>query len=110
MAARVAALRSVLLDSVSPDDLRAVVAALVERAKAGDVPAIREVLDRTVGKPPAVLGVAVEAADADGGPAVLDDATRRVLVALLENPVSREVLTIAAEAEAMRLDTARTSR
>ncbi len=55
----VARLRSVLLDEVTDDDLRAVVRALVEAAKAGNIPAAREVLDRTLGR------VAVPTADVD---------------------------------------------
>jgi hypothetical protein len=47
----VSRLRATLLDAVTEDDLRAVVAALVRRAREGDVPAIRELLDRACGKP-----------------------------------------------------------
>jgi hypothetical protein len=47
---RVQKLRAALLRSVTPDDLCAIVAALVSAAKAGDVAAAREVLDRTIGK------------------------------------------------------------
>ena len=36
--------------TVSDDDLRAIVSTLVEKAKAGDVMAAREVLDRLLGK------------------------------------------------------------
>ncbi len=50
-AKRVGELRSALLASVTPDDLRAVVAKLVQRAKDGDIRAIKELLDRTLGKP-----------------------------------------------------------
>ena len=50
-ARRVAALRTALMDAVTDDDIRAVATALVKRAKAGEVPAIRELLDRLVGKP-----------------------------------------------------------
>lgn len=50
-ARRVAALRTALMDAVTDDDIRAVAKALVKRAKAGEVPAIRELLDRLVGKP-----------------------------------------------------------
>ncbi len=50
-AKRVAALRSALLDAVTPDDIAAAVRALIEKAKAGDVAAIRELLDRCIGKP-----------------------------------------------------------
>ena len=49
-ARRVAALRTALMDAVTDDDIRAVAKALVKRAKAGEVPAIRELLDRLVGK------------------------------------------------------------
>ena len=39
-----------MLDAVTDDDLRAVVSRLVELAKAGELPAIREFLDRVLGK------------------------------------------------------------
>jgi hypothetical protein len=39
------------MEAVTDDDIRAVAKALVKRAKAGEVPAIRELLDRLVGKP-----------------------------------------------------------
>ncbi len=55
---RVANIRSVLMSAVSDDDLRAIVSTLVEKAKAGDVMAAREVLDRMLGK--AKVTVAVE--------------------------------------------------
>src|SRR5262245_24347606 len=47
---RVARLRSAMLASVTPDDLRAICAKLVEQAKAGSIPAAREVLDRCIGR------------------------------------------------------------
>lgn len=50
-AKRVAALRSALLDAVTPDDIAAAARALIAKAKSGDVPAIRELLDRCIGKP-----------------------------------------------------------
>jgi hypothetical protein len=50
----VAALRGALLDAVSPEDVQAVVAALVHRARSGDVAAIRELFDRCIGKTEAV--------------------------------------------------------
>jgi len=49
-ARRTAALRSALLDAVTEADIRAVARALVKRAKAGEIPAIRELLDRLLGK------------------------------------------------------------
>jgi len=50
-ARRVARLRVVLLDAVTDEDLDAIVTALVDRAKSGDVSAAREILNRLVGKP-----------------------------------------------------------
>jgi hypothetical protein len=49
-AKRVAWLRQALLDAVSADDIRAIVMILVARAKDGDMAAIRELLDRLIGK------------------------------------------------------------
>jgi hypothetical protein len=49
-ARRVARLRSALLRAVTPADLKAVLAALVKKAKRGDVAAARELLDRLFGK------------------------------------------------------------
>jgi len=50
-ARRVAQLRKLMLEAVSEDDVRAIIAALVKRAKAGDLSAAREILNRLVGKP-----------------------------------------------------------
>ena len=50
-AKRVAKLRSALFKAVSPEDLTEVVKVLVTSAKAGDVPAIRELLQRLLGPP-----------------------------------------------------------
>lgn len=49
-AKRVAALRTATLEVVSDEDMRAIVGKLVDLAKAGNVPAAREVLDRCLGK------------------------------------------------------------
>ncbi len=57
-ARRVADIRSVLMSAVSDDDLVQMLRALVEKAKAGDVMAAREVLDRLLGK--AKVAVAIE--------------------------------------------------
>jgi hypothetical protein len=46
----VAALRTALLESVTERDVQQVAQALVKRAKQGDVPAVRELLDRLLGK------------------------------------------------------------
>ncbi|HRQ74280.1 MAG TPA: hypothetical protein PLU35_14755 [Phycisphaerales bacterium] len=50
-AKRVGELRAALVEAVSAEDVRAIVGKLVEEAKAGDVRAIRELLDRTLGRP-----------------------------------------------------------
>ena len=50
-AKRVNELRTALMEAVTPDDLRKIIAALVKAAQAGDTAAAREVLDRTIGKP-----------------------------------------------------------
>ena len=68
---RVAQLRAVLLDAVSDDDLQAIVTKLVEMAKGGDLRAMKEVLDRTLGKPQEADFIerleAIEASLAAGG-------------------------------------------
>ena len=43
-------LRAALLSSVQPEDVEAILAKLIEAARAGDTVAAREVLDRTIGK------------------------------------------------------------
>lgn len=59
-AARVAQLRATLLAAVTDDDIRAIVATLVAQAKGGDLAAIRELLDRLLGKPLAGVAVTME--------------------------------------------------
>ena len=54
-AQRTARLRAMLLDSVSDDDFTTVVGKLVAMAKGGDLAAIRELLDRMMGKPKATI-------------------------------------------------------
>ena len=50
-ARRVARLRAELLRAVRPEDLREVVVALLTQAKAGDVAAAKELLQRLLGPP-----------------------------------------------------------
>lgn len=50
-ARRMAELRSALISAVTDEDLRDIIKALIEKAKRGDVPAAKEVLDRTLGRP-----------------------------------------------------------
>jgi len=47
----VAKLRAAILAAVTAEDIEAIVRALVHRAKGGDMAAIRELLDRAIGKP-----------------------------------------------------------
>lgn len=49
--------RSILLGSVSDNDLKTVVNQLVEKAKAGEPWAVRELFDRLIGKPVAPLDI-----------------------------------------------------
>lgn len=50
-ARKVAKLRSLILEAVTEEDLRTIVATLVKRAREGDLLATREILNRLVGKP-----------------------------------------------------------
>jgi hypothetical protein len=47
---QVAKLRSALLSAVDPKDIKQIVAKLIVRSKEGDIVAIRELLDRCIGK------------------------------------------------------------
>ena len=53
-AKRVAQLRSAMLEAVSEDDLRQVITSMLSRAKAGDVPAAKVLLERVMGPPEAL--------------------------------------------------------
>jgi hypothetical protein len=55
-------LRSTLLNTVTSSDIEEIVQKLISMAKQGDVAAIKELLDRTIGKPV----TAVELSGADG--------------------------------------------
>lgn len=59
-ARRVGQLRSMLLRTVKPKDMRTIVRSLIAKAKAGDVTAIRELLDRTLGRPTQAVDVSAE--------------------------------------------------
>ncbi|MCH8151440.1 MAG: hypothetical protein IH830_03590 [Planctomycetes bacterium] len=50
-AQRVGRLRSALLEAVDEAAIRRVVEALIKEAEGGNVPAVRELLDRCIGKP-----------------------------------------------------------
>ena len=51
LAGRVTKLRLAVLDALSPEDIQRVIKALVKEAEKGSIPACRELLDRTLGKP-----------------------------------------------------------
>ena len=61
-AQRTAQIRQAMLAAMTEDDVKAIVRALVEKAKTGDVIAAREVLNRAIGKP-AQLSVSVDGLD-----------------------------------------------
>jgi hypothetical protein len=51
LAGRAAKIRAILLKALTPADAKAIAAELVTKAKTGDLAYIRELLDRTIGKP-----------------------------------------------------------
>jgi hypothetical protein len=50
-AKRTAVLRAALADAVTAEDVRAIAKRLVIEAKSGDISAVRELLDRVIGRP-----------------------------------------------------------
>jgi hypothetical protein len=54
-AGQIAKLRAALLETATVQDVKDVYRAMVEKAKKGDVLAAREILDRCLGKSPALL-------------------------------------------------------
>jgi hypothetical protein len=85
-----ARLRSALLSAVDPEDIEAVIAKLLEKALAGDVAAIKELLDRTIGRTP--LKAEIGFTENEPGPftqfAGLHPAELDALTQLLERAVS----------------------
>ncbi len=51
LAGRAARIRAALLEAVGPAEAKAIARQLVKMAKGGDLAAIRELLDRCIGKP-----------------------------------------------------------
>lgn len=51
LAGQVAKLRAAMLEAVTEDDMRAIIATLIEQAKSGNIAAIKELFERTLGKP-----------------------------------------------------------
>jgi len=60
---RVAELRSTFFEVVTKQELRAVIRALLKKAKAGDIIAARELLDRCLGKPQQTVDIDLEVDD-----------------------------------------------
>lgn len=56
-ASQTAALRSAMLQTVTTDDMKAIVGKLIELARAGNLVAINLLLDRIFGKAPAAIAV-----------------------------------------------------
>ncbi len=61
-AQHVGKLRSALLEAATAEDMGAIARKLVESAKAGNVQAVKELLDRLVGKPAQAIHMVSEAA------------------------------------------------
>lgn len=51
LAGRAAKIRAVLLKKLTPTEAESIADVLIKQAKSGDLAAIRELLDRTIGKP-----------------------------------------------------------
>jgi hypothetical protein len=51
LAGKIAKLRAALVEAVTDDDIREIARALIASAKSGDTRAIKELLDRTIGRP-----------------------------------------------------------
>ena len=50
-AKKVASLRTALLAAIKPADIQKITTKLISQAKSGNMAAIKEILDRTIGKP-----------------------------------------------------------
>jgi hypothetical protein len=86
---RVQKLRAALLARVTVEDLRQVVDALLVKAKAGDVVAARELLNRTVGKPVAPVEVSGPDGERLGAGLSLGDVQLAIIEALADEPSAR---------------------
>ncbi len=64
-ARRVAALRAAMLEAVTEDDLRVIIGELVDQARAGNLAAIKELLDRIIGRavPPSPIAESGDAGE-----------------------------------------------
>jgi len=84
-ARKVHRLRSTLLNTVTSTDIEEIVHKLISMAKGGDVAAIKELLDRTIGKPV----TAVELSGVDGEPLQFVRFQNVIMQALAEFPEAR---------------------
>jgi hypothetical protein len=89
-AQKVHRLRSALLNTVTSTDIEEIVRKLISLAKGGDVAAIKELLDRTIGKPV----TAVELTGADGEPLQFVHFQNVIMQALAEFPEARIAVAI----------------
>ena len=79
---RTAWMREALLNAVTENDIRAVALTLVARAKDGEMAAIRELLDRVIGK---VTQPEVDALEPDPLKSLTDDQLKAVANTIMEN-------------------------
>lgn len=79
--ARVQGVRTTIFNATSEEEVREIWGQLISKAKAGNLAAIREVLDRLLGKPRQDIGVGGE----DGGPLQVQ-AVKGYMRSILENP------------------------
>jgi hypothetical protein len=90
-ARQVNTLRSKLYEAVTPEDFAQVVTALVDGAKAGKLPFVRELLDRLIGKPPQAVHVSgAETGDEDGPGVSVVDLQIVIVQALKDMPEARQ--------------------
>jgi hypothetical protein len=89
-AQKVHRLRSALLNTVTSTDIEEIVCKLIAMAKQGDVAAIKELLDRTIGKPV----TAVELSGVDGEPLQFVHFQKVIMQALAEFPEARIAVAI----------------
>ena len=93
-----------MLDAVSDDDVQTIVAKLVKMAKSGSVAAIKEILDRTIGKPQAAMSVDLSVDTADSDRVAIVSEVRQLRLALLTEPDYLEFHRSRALAEDVRDD------
>lgn len=102
-AAQTARLRAALLKAVTPKDIEAIAKKLVAAARRGETPAIKELLDRTIGK----ATQAVELSGPGGGPITVgtsvDDQMRKAMDELQKDPAAAQAAMLVSERLAMSM-------